>query len=121
MGPPEDFLREVIAGLFGVRSDADGGRFEVVPWLPEGWKAMAVRRLRLHRTILDLEVRPRAEWSSVRLNVTFGPAIAVAVSLRNAGTIGRVTVDEIPLQGNRAIFTAQGEHEVMFFYEGEGA
>jgi len=28
-------------------------------------------------------------------------------------------VDEIPLQGNRAVFTLAGEHEAMFFFEGD--
>lgn len=114
---PEAFLGEIVAGLFGVQADAGGGRFVVSPWLPEGWRSMALRRLRCHRTIVDIEVRPRAEWAVVRINRTFGPPIAVALSVRNAGIVGRVTVDEIALQGDRAVFTVQGEHEAMFFFE----
>jgi hypothetical protein len=115
---PPGIIREVVAGLFGVRADAEGGRFELSPWVPDGWRTMALRRLRCHRTLLDIEIRPRAEWATVRLEVTFGPTIALALSLRNVGPIGRVTVDEVALEGNRAIFTASGEHEVMFFFEG---
>ena len=115
---PERFLREVVAGLFGVRADAEGGRFAAAPWMPDRWRAMAIRRLRFHRTLLDLEVRPRAEWATVRLNLTFGPPIPLVLSLRNAGPVGRITVDETALQGDRAIFTVSGEHEVMFFFEG---
>ena len=115
----EGFLREVVAGLFGVRADAEGGRFIMAPWLPDGWRSMTLRRLRLHRSLVDVEVRPRAEWASVRLKLTFGPPIPLALSVRNAGPVGRVTVDEIPLQGNRAVFTLAGEHEAMFFFEGD--
>jgi hypothetical protein len=115
---PEGFLHEVVAGLFGIRADAEGGRFAVSPWMPDGWRSMAIRRVRFHRTLLDLEVRPRAEWATVRLNLTFGPSIALALSVRNAGPVGRITVDEHPLEGDRAIFTVTGEHEAMFFFEG---
>jgi glycosyl hydrolase family 65 len=116
---PNDFLREVVAGLFGVRSDGEGGRFELVPWLPPGWRSMALRRLRCRRTLLNVEVRPRSEWATVRLEVSFGPPIALAVRLRNVGAIARITVDEIALEGEQAIFTLQGQHELMFFFRGE--
>jgi hypothetical protein len=116
---PEAFLREVVAGLFGVRADGAGGRFILAPWLPDGWRSMALRRLRLHRSLIDVEIRPRAEWTGVRLKLTFGPAIPIALSVRNVGTVGRVTVDEIALQGDRAVFTLSGEHEAMFFFEGD--
>lgn len=115
----EALVREVVAGLFGVRADGEGGRFIIAPWLPEGWRSMAIRRLRLHRSLVDVEVRPRAEWAAVRLKLTFGPAVPLALSVRNVGPVGRVTVDEIPLQGDRAVFTFAGEHEAMFFFEGD--
>ena len=91
----------------------------MAPWIPPGWRSLALRRLRCHRTLLDVELRPRAEWVTLRLELGFGPAIALAVSLRNCGPIARVTVDEVPLEGDRAIFTLQGQHELMFFYAGE--
>ena len=115
---PDWLLREVVAGLFGARADGEGGRFELAPWLPEGWRSMVLRRLRCHRTLLGIDVRPRAEWATVRLELNFGPAIALALRLRNAGTIARITVDEIALEGERAIFTLQGQHEVVFFFRG---
>jgi len=119
LGEPDGFLREVVAGLFGARSDGAGGRFELAPWLPEGWRSLALRRLRCHRTLLGIEVRPRAEWTTLRLELNFGPAIPVALSLRNAGAIARITVDEVALEGERAIFTLQGQHEAVFFFRGE--
>jgi hypothetical protein len=118
---PDAVIREVVAGLFGARGDAVGGRFELVPWLPESWRTMALRRLRCHRTLVDIEVRPRAEWATVRLAVTFGPPIALALGVRNTGPVARVTVDEVPLEGARAIFTLSGEHEAMFFFGGDPA
>lgn len=116
---PQGFLVEVVGGLWGVRADTAGGRFEVAPWVPEGWRSLALRRLRCHRTLLDVEVRPRAEWITVRLSVTFGPSIALVLSVRNAGRITGVSVDEVPLEGRRAIFTADGEHEAVFFLGGD--
>lgn len=116
---PDALLTDVVAGLFGARADAEGGRFALSPWLPEGWRSMALRRLRCHRTLLSIEVKPRAEWATVRLELEFGPAIPLALELRNVGAIAQVTVDEIALEGSRAIFTLQGQHEAVFFFRGE--
>jgi len=79
---------------------------------------MALRRLRCHRTLLDVEVRPRAAWTTVRLELDFGPPIPLALRLRNAGVIARITVDEVALEGERAVFTLQGQHEAVFFFRG---
>ncbi|MND03250.1 hypothetical protein D3C83_229870 [compost metagenome] len=65
---------------------------------------------------MDVEVRPRAEWATVRLGVSFGPPIPLALSLRNTPPVARVTVDEVVLARDRAIFTLSAEHEVVFFY-----
>ena len=46
----------------------------------------------------------------------FGPAIALLVGLPELQPVTRVTVDEVPLDGPRAIFTAQAEHEVTLFH-----
>ena len=113
---PAGFLREVAGGLFGARADDPGGRFGLAPWVPEGWSSMALRRLRLHRTLVDIEVRPRAEWATVRLAVSFGPTIPLALSLRNTPPVARVTVDEVALVRDQAIFTLSADHELVFFY-----
>jgi len=115
---PDAFLREVVGGLFGARFDGAGGRLELQPAPPDGWRAMALRRLRVHRTLVDVEVRPRAEWVTVRLAVTFGPAIPVEVTLPADYDVGRVAVDEIPMEAERALFTAAAEHEVVLFLRG---
>lgn len=116
---PAGFLREVVAGLFGVAPAGAGGRYPVAPWVPEGWKSLALRRVRCHRTLVDVDVRPRADWCTVRLATSFGPAIPVAVSLRNVPGIVRVTVDEVELSRVPAIFTLSSEHEIVFFYGDE--
>jgi hypothetical protein len=112
---PQVLLHQVVAGLFGIRADGAGGRFEVTPWVVGAWRAMALRRVRCHRTVLDVEVRPRMEWVTVRLEVGFGPAIPVSVQVRNTTPIGQVTIDEVPVQGDRAVLTLQQQHEVTFF------
>lgn len=119
LGDPRAFLHQVVAGLFGARADAAGGRFELAPWIPEGWRTMALRRLRCHRTLLSVEVRPRVEWVTVRLERSFGPAIPLVLGVRNVGPVQGTTVDEVALEGGRAIFTLQGLHEVVFFLGGE--
>lgn len=115
---PAGFLHEVVAGLFGAGLDQAGGRAVLSPWLVAEWRVMALRRLRFHRTLVDVEVRPRAEWATVRLEVGFGPPVPLALSLRNAGPVSRLTVDEVALEGERAIFTLAGLHEVVFFFLG---
>ncbi len=112
---PEEFLGRLVGLLIGARVDGIGGRLELEPMLPEGWRGIKVRRLRAHRTLIDLEVRRRAEWVTIRLAVMFGPPIAVTVALPEDESVARVTVDEIAVEGPRATFTAGGEHEVTLY------
>ena len=112
---PQLFLHQVVAGLFGVRADAAGGRYEIHPWRVDSWRAMALRRLRCHRTILDVEMRARSEWVTLRFEIGFGPAIPLSVQVRNTGPISQLTIDEVPVEGERAILTLQDQHEVTFF------
>lgn len=112
---PADFLRRLLHAFLGVATDGPGGRLELAPYLPDEWRAFAVRRLRVHRTLLDIEVKRRAEWVTVRLAVMFGPPLAVRVRLPEDEPVGRIAVDEIPLEGDAAIFTAAGEHEVTLY------
>lgn len=114
LDPPE-FLGRTLRIFLGAELDAGGGRLELMPAIPPAWKSLAVRRLRAHRTLVDVDVRRRAEWVTVRLAVMFGPPIAVRMSLGEDEAVSRITVDEIPLQGDAAIFTASGEHEVTMY------
>lgn len=111
---PAAFVGRVMASFLGAAVDSGGGRLELAPAPLPGWRSLAVRRLRVHRTLVDVEVRPRAEWVTVRLAVMFGPPIAVRLALPEQ-VVSRIAVDEVPLQGDAAIFTAAGEHEVTFY------
>lgn len=112
---PADLVRRVVGGLLGASYDGVGGRLELQPWLPEGWRHLVVRRLRIHRTLIDVDIRAKAEWITVRLAVMFGPPIAVGLRLPDHFGVARVAVDEVPLAAARAIFTAAGEHEVTLY------
>jgi hypothetical protein len=112
---PDDVLRRVVGGLFGARMDGPGGRFELTPFIPDGWKAFAIHGLRAHRTVMDVEVRPRSAWITIRLAVTFGPPLALALALAGDREVERVVVDDAALGAPRAIFTVRDEHEATFF------
>ena len=112
----DELIAEVVGGLFGARYDGPGGRLELRPLPREGWRTMTLRRLRAHRTLLDVEVRPRSEWMTVRLAVIFGPPLAVDLRLPEEYLVSRVVVDEVAMEAPRALFTASGEHEVMLFH-----
>jgi hypothetical protein len=111
----EEFLGRLVGGLLGIHLDGLGGRLEMSPTLPAGWRQFQVHRLRAHRTLLDLEIKPRAEWLTIKVALMFGPPLPAVVSSATMA-VSRVTVDEIPLEGSRAAFTIGGEHEVALFY-----
>lgn len=111
----DEFLARLVGGVLGAHLDGIGGRMELWPALPGGWKHLVVRRLRANRTLLDLEVKARAEWLTVKLAVRFGPPVPMLVGSLDQ-TVARLTVDEISMVGPRAIFTAEGEHEVTLYY-----
>lgn len=115
---PHELLERVVGGLFGARIDGAGYRLELRPTVPDGWRRFGLRRLRAHRTLIDLELRPRAEWITVRIRVTFGPSVAVELTLPEPWEVIRATVDEVALEGARALFTATAEHEVVLFTRG---
>jgi len=110
-----EFLGKLVGGLLGVRLDGLGGRLEIQPSLPPRWRQVTARRLRAHRTLFDLEVRPRAEWLTVKLAVRFGPPVAVMIS-SPVEAVSWVSVDEVPMVGPRALFTAADEHEAVLYY-----
>jgi hypothetical protein len=110
-----EFLGRLLGGLLGARVDGLGGRLELQPSLPAGWKRLVLRRVRANRTLLDLEIKARAEWLTIKLAVMFGPPMPMVIS-SPVHSVSRVSVDEIPMVGPRALFTAAGEHEVTLFY-----
>jgi hypothetical protein len=115
---PHQLLRQVVHGLWGARLDGVGGRLVLTPWIPAGWRKMGLHRLRAHRTLLDLELRPRAEWVTLRIHRVFGPPVALEASLGDSEAITGITIDDTPVGGRRVIFSATGEHEIVFFRSG---
>jgi hypothetical protein len=115
---PDDFLARMLTLLWGARLGGAGGRLELCPDLPDSWKSMGLRRLRAHRTLIDLEAKRRAEWMTLRVAVRFGPPIAISAGLPPDHPVSRVTIDEVPVEGVQAVFTAGDEHEVVFWETG---
>jgi hypothetical protein len=106
-------LLEAVASLWGLEPDAPDAALGIAPILPEGWTGYALRRLRIGRSLLDLELRRRPGAIVIRTAHRFGPALVVTMDLRGVG-VEATEVDEVPLAGGRARFEAHARHEVRF-------
>ena len=106
-------LLEAVASLWGLEPDAPDAALALAPILPAGWSGYALRRLRVGRSLLDLELRRRPGAIVVRTAHLFGPRLVVTVELRGVG-VETTEVDDIPLAGGRARFEAHARHEVRF-------
>ena len=107
-------LLEAVAALWGLEPDAPDAALSLAPILPAGWPGYALRRLRVGRTLIDLELLRRPETVLVRATHRFGPRLVLTIDLRGAGVIA-TEVDDIALASGRARFEAHGRHEVRFF------
>jgi hypothetical protein len=107
-------LLEAVASLWGLEPDAPDAALSLSPILPAGWPGYALRRLRVGRTLIDLELLRRPETVVARTTHRFGPRLVLTIELRGAGVIA-TEVDDIPLASGRARFEAHGRHEVRFF------
>jgi len=114
---PAAVVLGVIEGLWGIRPEAPRGAVTVMPALPPGWNEMALRRLRVGPTTLDLRVRRRPGRTVVMIRRTAGPAIRLTVGLRGPRRPGPVTIDEIEMGGPEVTFTAEDAHQVDFHDE----
>jgi hypothetical protein len=106
-------LLEAVASLWGLEPDAPDAALALAPILPAGWSGYALRRLRIGRSLLDLELRRRPGAIVVRTAHLFGPRLVVTVDLRGVG-VEMTEVDDIALAGGRARFEAHARHEVRF-------
>jgi hypothetical protein len=106
-------LLEAVASLWGLEPDAPDAALALAPILPAGWSGYALRRLRIGRSLLDLELRRRPGAIVVRTAHLFGPRLVVTVDLRGVG-VETTEVDDIALAGGRARFEAHARHEVRF-------
>ena len=106
-------LLEAVASLWGLEPDAPDAALSLAPILPPGWTGYALRRLRLGRSLIDLELRRRPGAIVVRTAHLFGPRLVVTVDLRGVG-VEATEVDDVALAGGRARFEAHARHEVRF-------
>ncbi len=106
-------LLEAVASLWGLEPDAPDAALGLAPILPAGWPGYALRRLRIGRSLLDLELRRRPGVIVVRTAHLFGPRLVVTVDLPGVA-VETTEVDDVPLAGGRARFEAHARHEVRF-------
>jgi hypothetical protein len=106
-------LLEAVAALWGLEPNAPDDALALVPALPAGWDGFALRRLRIGRSRLDLEVRRRPRAVVVRVAHLFGPRLVLTVGVRGVDVEG-TEVDDVALPGARARFETHDRHEVRF-------
>jgi hypothetical protein len=107
-------ISPVIEGLWGVVPDALNHTVQVSPYLPQGWNEMALRRLRVGPTTLDLRLRRRPGRLRLGVARVHGPRIRFAATVRSPSPLDHITLDDDPLGGSRAVFEASAEHELEF-------
>lgn len=105
-------LEGVILGLWRVEPDAPVGALGVAPRLPEDWPAMAIRRLRVGSTAMEISVRRRAGLA-VRVRRSAGPRLFLTVEPRPFRS-GSVWLDDVELRGSRARFELADHHDLVF-------
>jgi hypothetical protein len=110
-------IRGVVEGLWGVIPDAPRQAVTIAPYLPPAWEKMALRRLRVGATTLDLRIRRRPGRTVLGIERLNGPRIRVIARLRSREAATLVTVNDEPLSADRAVFEVSGAHEVGFVTE----
>jgi hypothetical protein len=109
-------LSPMIEGLWGAVPSAPDESVTLSPWLPPEWARMTLRRLRVGRTVLDIELRRRAGQLIARVSRRFGPGLQLKLAPRTDAPIAGVMVDDVMLGGTRAQFQVRDEHEVIFSF-----
>lgn len=105
---------DVIERLFALGPDALAGRLACRPALPGEWREMALEKLRVGATTLDLLVRRTPSALVLRASRLHGPRLRLEVEPPAGASVTGVMVDEVPLGAPRAAFELAGEHEVQF-------
>jgi len=106
-------LLEAVAALWGLEPNAPDGAVALAPTLPAGWDGHALRRLRIGRSLLDLEVRRRPRALVVRVAHLFGPRLVLTVGSRGVA-VEATDVDDVTLPATWARFEAYARHEIRF-------
>jgi len=102
-----------VLGCWGVRPNALEGAVRLAPWLPPGWDAMSLDRLRVGKTVLSVKLRRRFGQVAARVERVHGPRIHVEFMLRG-GPGGVVLLDDTELAGGRVSFEADGSHALVW-------
>ena len=110
-------LLEAVGALWGLDPAAADAALTMAPLLPAEWPGMALRRLRVGRTLIDLDLRRRPGALVLRAAHRFGPRLVLTVAPR-AADIEALEVDDVALSGSRARFDMHGQHEVRFLLRG---
>lgn len=110
-------LLEGVAALWGLEPDAPNAALGIAPLLPAGWAGIALRRLRVGRALLDLELRRRPGALVLRTAHLFGPRLVLSVGARGV-EVEATEVDDVQLAGARARFESHDRHEVRFLLRG---
>ena len=112
-GPAEAVLRAALVGLWGVTPETSSDAVTLHPLLPAEWPMMALHRLRVGRTLLDVELRRRRGDLVARLRRRFGPRVVITLAPRGAW-FESVVVDDVELPGGRVRFEAADRHVIVF-------
>ncbi len=99
-----------VGSIWGVMPNAAGQAVSIDPTFPVEWKSMGLRNLRIGETLLDLSLRRNRNGAVLDVQRTRGPGIRVTVTMSGAE---HFEVDGESLGGGRAVFRAEGTHEVM--------
>jgi hypothetical protein len=106
-------LLDAVAALWGLEPNAPEDAVTVTPLLPPAWRELALRRLRVGRSTIDLELRLRGETATLRVRHAYGPRLVVTAGLRGRA-VASVDVDDIPMPASRVRFESYAEHEIRF-------
>ncbi len=107
-------VRAVIEGLWGIVPDAPHDEVRVTPGLPSEWPEMALRRLRVGASQLDVRIRRRPGRQVLRVELVQGPRIRMVAELPAGLPVEQLLLDDEPLGGRRAVFDVEHSHEVVF-------
>lgn len=106
-------LLDAVAALWGLEPNAREDALAVAPLLPPAWRELALRRLRVGRSTIDLELRLRGETATLRVRHAHGPRLVVTAGLRGRA-VASVDVDDTPMPASRVRFESHAEHEIRF-------
>jgi glycogen debranching enzyme len=109
-------LSPIVEGLWGVVPCAPEESLTISPWLPPDWPRMSLRRLRVGRTVLDIELRRRPGQLIARVARSFGPGLQLRLTPRTAALPRSILVDDVELGGSGAQFQVRDQHEVIFSF-----